>query len=106
MVSQRKLLANRRNARKSTGPRTANGKAASAANAVSHGIFARPPVLPGLGETRRKALLAHFGSLKRLADATPEEIAAVPGIGPRTAEAIRAALHGDISAGVGRSGST
>jgi excinuclease ABC subunit C len=48
--------------------------------------------IPGLGATRRKALLTHFGSLKRLAAATPEEIAAVPGIGPRTAEAIAAAL--------------
>jgi excinuclease ABC subunit C len=48
--------------------------------------------IPGLGEARRKALLVKFGSLKRLAAATPEEIAAVPGIGPRTAEAIAAAL--------------
>jgi len=48
--------------------------------------------IPGLGVTRRKALLAHFGSLKRLAAATPEEIVEVPGIGPRTAEAILAAL--------------
>jgi excinuclease ABC subunit C len=48
--------------------------------------------IPGLGATRRKALLTHFGSLKRLAGATPEEIAEVPGIGPRTAEAIASAL--------------
>jgi excinuclease ABC subunit C len=51
--------------------------------------------IPGLGATRRKALLAHFGSLKRLAAATPEEIVEVPGIGPRTAEAILAALAAD-----------
>jgi excinuclease ABC subunit C len=49
--------------------------------------------VPGLGETRRKALLAKFGSVKRLAGAGAEEIASVPGIGPRTAEAIVAALH-------------
>ena len=49
--------------------------------------------IPGLGASRRKALLTHFGSLKRLAAATPEEIAAVPGIGPRTAEAISTALR-------------
>ncbi|MEH1129332.1 excinuclease ABC subunit UvrC [Micromonospora sp. CPCC 206061] len=49
--------------------------------------------VPGLGEVRRKALLRHFGSLKRLADATPEEITEVPGIGRRTAEAIVAALN-------------
>ncbi|GIE96991.1 UvrABC system protein C [Paractinoplanes rishiriensis] len=49
--------------------------------------------VPGLGETRRKALLRHFGSLKRLSAATPEEIAEVPGIGRRTAEALLAALN-------------
>jgi excinuclease ABC subunit C len=46
----------------------------------------------GLGEVRRKALLRHFGSVKRLAAATVEEILEVPGIGRRTAEAILAAL--------------
>ena len=48
--------------------------------------------IPGLGETRRKALLRRFGSLKRLRAATVDEIAEVPGIGPRTAEAIAAAI--------------
>jgi excinuclease ABC subunit C len=48
--------------------------------------------VPGLGEVRRKALLRQFGSVKRLAGASPEEIAQVPGIGRRTAEAIVAAL--------------
>jgi excinuclease ABC subunit C len=48
--------------------------------------------IPGLGETRRKALMRRFGSLKRLRAASAEEIAEVPGIGPRTAEAIVAAL--------------
>jgi excinuclease ABC subunit C len=46
----------------------------------------------GLGEVRRKALLRHFGSVKRLASATVAEILEVPGIGRRTAEAILAAL--------------
>jgi excinuclease ABC subunit C len=55
--------------------------------------------IPGLGETRRKALLSRFGSLKRLSAADAAEIATVPGIGPRTAEAIIAALHGDEPAG-------
>ncbi len=49
--------------------------------------------VPGLGETRRKALMRHFGSLKRLRAATVEEIREVPGIGPATAESIVAALH-------------
>ncbi|MGW1199039.1 excinuclease ABC subunit UvrC [Streptomyces sp. NPDC002536] len=48
--------------------------------------------VPGLGETRRKALLKHFGSVKRLRAATVEELCAAPGIGRRTAETIAAAL--------------
>ncbi|MDR7278017.1 excinuclease ABC subunit UvrC [Catenuloplanes atrovinosus] len=51
--------------------------------------------VPGLGEVRRKALLRRFGSVKKLAAASPAEIAEVPGIGPRTAEAIIAALTGE-----------
>ena len=48
--------------------------------------------VPGLGETRRKALMEQFGSLKRLRAATVEEFMAVPGIGRRTAEAVQAAI--------------
>lgn len=48
--------------------------------------------IPGLGETRRKAVLAHFGSLKRLRTATVEQITEVPGIGRATAAAIVASL--------------
>jgi excinuclease ABC subunit C len=50
--------------------------------------------VPGLGETRRKALLTRFGSLKRLRAASVEDIMAVPGVGRRTAEALVAALRG------------
>jgi excinuclease ABC subunit C len=48
--------------------------------------------IPGLGNTRRKALLAHFGSLRRLRQAGIDEVAAVPGIGRKTAESIVAGL--------------
>jgi excinuclease ABC subunit C len=51
--------------------------------------------IPGLGETRRKALLRRFGSVKRIRAADVAELAEVPGIGPRTAEAIAAALAGE-----------
>jgi excinuclease ABC subunit C len=51
--------------------------------------------VPGLGEHRRKALVAHFGSLARLREATVEEITSVPGIGVATASAVRDALRGD-----------
>ena len=46
----------------------------------------------GLGETRRKALVTHFGSLARLRQASVEEITAVPGIGAATAAAVLEAL--------------
>ena len=46
----------------------------------------------GLGEVRRKVLLRHFGSLKKLRAARVDDIAALPGFGQRTAEAIAAAL--------------
>ncbi|MGH3326429.1 MAG: excinuclease ABC subunit UvrC [Streptomycetales bacterium] len=50
--------------------------------------------VPGLGEHRRTALLKRFGSLRRLAASSADEISEVPGIGPRTAEAVVAALAG------------
>ena len=47
MTTPAKVQANRRNAKLSTGPRTAAGKAAVARNAIGHGIFASLPVLAG-----------------------------------------------------------
>jgi excinuclease ABC subunit C len=49
--------------------------------------------VPGLGEVRRKALMTHFGSLKKLRAATVEEIASVPGFGTKTAMAIKELLE-------------
>jgi excinuclease ABC subunit C len=51
--------------------------------------------VPGLGQSRRTALLKHFGSVRKLRQAGADEIAAVPGMGPRTAAAVVAALHVD-----------
>jgi len=48
MVSQKQLEANRHNALKSTGPKTAEGKATVARNALKHGLCAGLRVLPGL----------------------------------------------------------
>lgn len=48
--------------------------------------------VPGLGESRRRALLRHFGSVKRLRAATIDQICEVPGIGRKTAENIAATL--------------
>ncbi len=54
--------------------------------------------VPGLGPARRAALLKHFGSVRKLCAASVEEIAAVPGIGPRLAAAIAAALSSAVPA--------
>ncbi|MBW9093965.1 excinuclease ABC subunit UvrC [Microbacterium jejuense] len=48
--------------------------------------------VPGLGEARIKALLRHFGSVSALKQATPEEIAQLPGVGPKLAAAVHAHL--------------
>ncbi|GHB30070.1 UvrABC system protein C [Streptomyces viridiviolaceus] len=48
--------------------------------------------VPGLGETRKQALIKHFGSVKKLRSATVDQICEVPGIGRKTAVTIAAAL--------------
>ncbi len=50
--------------------------------------------VPGVGPARKKALLKRFGSLARMRDATTDEIAGTPGIGPELAHAIHERLHG------------
>lgn len=52
--------------------------------------------IPGLGATRRTALLKHFGSLKKVRAASAEQIAEVPGIGGATAQSVVAALAGQV----------
>jgi len=51
--------------------------------------------IPGLGPTRRKALLRRFGSVAGVAAASEAEIAAVPGVGERLAATVFAALAAD-----------
>ncbi|MGA4848172.1 excinuclease ABC subunit UvrC [Streptomyces sp. G5(2025)] len=55
--------------------------------------------VPGLGDARKRTLIKHFGSVKRLRSATIDQICEVPGIGRKTAEAIVAALAGAVPAG-------
>ncbi len=50
--------------------------------------------VPGIGPARRKALLRHFGSLRRVYAATVEELTQVPGVTPAMAEAIQKQLRG------------
>lgn len=49
--------------------------------------------IPGIGPNKRRALLAHLGSLKRVQEASPEELERVPGIGAKAARTIWAALN-------------
>jgi excinuclease ABC subunit C len=49
--------------------------------------------IPGVGPTRKRALLKRFGSLARLRRASAEEIAATPGLGPDLARTIHDALQ-------------
>src|SRR5687768_4093336 len=48
MATERQIAANRRNAQKSTGPRTARGKAVASRNNTRHGLHSISPVIPGL----------------------------------------------------------
>lgn len=54
--------------------------------------------VPGLGPARKKALLAHFGSVKKLRLASVEAIASVQGVGPKVAEAVVASLAAESTA--------
>ena len=63
MTSARKTAANRKNAKKSTGPRTPAGKRTASTNALRHGVLATLPVLPGvesvdMWEAHRAAVVA------------------------------------------------
>jgi excinuclease ABC subunit C len=51
--------------------------------------------VPGVGPARRKALLRHFGSLKRMRTATVEELTQVPGVTIAMAEAIQQAVQNE-----------
>jgi excinuclease ABC subunit C len=46
----------------------------------------------GLGQVRRTALLKHFGSVRRIRQASVDELTEVPGVGPSTARAVLAVL--------------
>lgn len=51
--------------------------------------------IPGVGASRRKALLRHFGSLKNVKGATLDELMQVKGISQAVAQTIHSALHSD-----------
>src|SRR6266851_3173564 len=65
-LSERKMEANRRNARKSTGPRTEAGKKKSRWNALKHGLTAKRTLVPGLENAKvyRKLLKGYLRDFK------------------------------------------
>jgi hypothetical protein len=67
MTSDKQTEANRRNARKSTGPKTPEGKAVTRLNALQHGLLAQDVLLPGEDE----AALQELGE-SLVADLRPE----------------------------------
>ena len=50
--------------------------------------------IPGIGEGRKRALLRHFGALRRVKEASVDEIARVEGFGPKQAAAVHDFFHG------------
>ena len=46
-VSEKKIAANRENARRSTGPKTISGKSKSKKNAITHGVYASTTLITG-----------------------------------------------------------
>jgi hypothetical protein len=72
-ITQKQLEANRRNALKSTGPRTPEGKAVVALNSIKHGLLSKEVLLAGEDETalvelgkRLRHQLAPLGELELL----------------------------------------
>ena len=71
MATQAKILANRRNAQKSTGPRTPQGKSAVSQNAVKHGLSTRQAVISSEDQAEFDLYRQQF--LDELAPETPME---------------------------------
>ena len=75
MSSTKQIEANRRNARKSTGPRSPQGKAVSRMNALKTGIDAASLVIRGEDPAALEALAAEY--CERFQPATPEQRALI-----------------------------
>lgn len=65
MTSQKQVEANRKNAHKSTGPKTVEGKAVAKLNAIRHGILSEATVITkGDGQERKEAYLTFYNGLR------------------------------------------
>ncbi|MHC4351621.1 MAG: hypothetical protein ACYS0H_02775 [Planctomycetota bacterium] len=78
MATKAQINANRLNAKKSTGPKTAEGKEAVAQNAFKHGLFLKKAVVEGESqeeyELHRQALLAHWGPVGEMESIVAERL--------------------------------
>ena len=50
--------------------------------------------IDGVGPAIKKALIRHFGTIKAIREATPEQLQAVKGVGPKLAQTLWQSLHG------------
>ena len=82
MTSTAQVEANRSNAQKSTGPRTPEGKAVAAQNAVRHGLLAKEVVVkgedPGEFECYREQMLAELAPVGLLEEMLAQRIVGLP----------------------------
>lgn len=69
MTSIAQAKANQKNARKSTGPKTPSGKAKASQNALTHGIYAAIPLLPGENQDQLSQLADDITAALRPSDA-------------------------------------
>ena len=80
MASDKRIAANRRNAQRSTGPRSKSGKTRSGRNALKHGLSAQQVVIfgedPAAFESLRHDLYAHFQPTDPVEEALVEQVAA------------------------------
>jgi excinuclease ABC subunit C len=69
------------------------GITAHRARRSKQGLASQLDSIPGIGPTRRKALLKHFGTMDKIKEATIKELTAVKGMNESAAESIKAHLE-------------
>jgi hypothetical protein len=82
MTTTRQIAANRKNALRSTGPRTPEGKAVSSRNNTCHGLFASTPVIPRIESPaawsqHRDQTIASLGPVGQVESALAERVALI-----------------------------
>src|SRR5436190_14545210 len=103
MTTPKQAQANRANARRSTGPRTAAGKARSSRNALKHGLRAETALLPGESAAdwreHREGVLISLGAKgaleTELADRVALALWRLRRVGPCDAAAVTRELPAD-----------